>query len=130
MAGEFRGDIERVEPIVLVGEVEQTQLNLDTPLEKAVAGEKVELPEIVARKVLHVTAIVLRIPERAELGIETRGMIVKRIKVHLVQYCLQTAARAKIERRRNTIGNGGQIILQDRFAQAIARAEGPFVAHQ
>src|SRR5262245_33565222 len=68
---QFVIEIERVQPVILIGDIQQAEANFRDPIGKAVAGKQVQLPEIVARNIRGVAAVRLNQPERVELAEET-----------------------------------------------------------
>src|SRR5262245_53073155 len=70
-AGQFVVKSQRVQPVVLIGEIQQSHLRLHPPLPKAIAGHHVELPEIVSRNIRRVALVGLLRPDGAELAEET-----------------------------------------------------------
>ena len=81
-ARQFVVKIERVEVVVLAGEVEQTERDFGFSTRKTITDKRVELLEVSAR---FTTAVVLTIPLGLFPGKETAGMIVNRRQTHLLQ---------------------------------------------
>src|SRR5262249_55530392 len=78
MAWQLGRQVERIQPIVLIGNIQQGKGGLGVTLIKAITDEGVELPEIIARKARRVTAIRLLRPEGLRASEETRRMIQQR----------------------------------------------------
>ena len=82
-AGQFVVKIERVELVVLVRDVEQSEGDLGFPARETVTGKRIELPEGITR-LTGIVDIVLRVPIGLSLGKETTGMIIDREQIHLI----------------------------------------------
>src|SRR5438552_15685544 len=74
-AGQFRVERERIQPVVPVAEVEQTDFELGSPMMKAITDVGIVLPEIIAGNVRRVTAVRLLGPHRVGLAEETGGKV-------------------------------------------------------
>src|SRR5881394_392012 len=100
-------------------------------MKEAIAGENVNLPKIIARQRLRITAVALRAPDPLRLAEKSRWMIEDCEQFELVE------RRARMlpihERRRETIVHHqaarhiDEIVLQIRAPQPILRAERPFI---
>src|SRR5258705_9174106 len=66
LAGQFIVEGQRVQAIILVGQVQQAQTRLDSALQQAVSDVKIELPEVVSGEVGRVTAVGLLRPNGVE----------------------------------------------------------------
>ena len=97
-ARQFVVEIERVEFVILVGDVEQAERDLSFPMRETITDKCIQLPEVIARFSGVVSAVVLRVPMGLGLGVETAGMIVNHDQIHLVENTLQTLLRWKIRR--------------------------------
>ena len=62
-ARQVRIQIERIEFVILVPDVQQSHLQLGESSRKAVPGEDIELPEIIARQVGRIASVRLTGPE-------------------------------------------------------------------
>src|ERR1035441_4563871 len=65
--------VERVEIVVLAGEVEQTEHDFGFSARETVTDKRVKLPEVSSRLTGYVAAVVLAIPIGLFLGKETAG---------------------------------------------------------
>ena len=65
--GKFLVEVERIELVVLVGQVEDPQLDLGAALIESIAGKGIELPEIISRNIGGITAIGLLRPDSLDL---------------------------------------------------------------
>ena len=84
-ARQFVVKIQRVEIVILIGDVEQAERDLGFSMQKSVTDKRIELPEVSARLAGRVPAVALRIPERFSAGKEAAGMIVNRRQTQLLQ---------------------------------------------
>src|SRR5262249_34184486 len=84
-AGQLRIERERIQAVILVGDVQKPNLDLPLPMVEAIANVSVELPEIVAGNVRRVAAIGLLRPDRIKLTEETRGRVVYGEQVNLMK---------------------------------------------
>ena len=84
MTWQVRREVERVQLIVLVGDIQQRQTRFNVALIKAPSDESIELPKIISGKIWCVSAIGLLRPERLRSAKEARGMIEQREQIHLV----------------------------------------------
>src|ERR1043166_7643456 len=120
-ARQFGVPVQRVQSIIRAGDVEQADAYLGLAARKAVTEIDGELPEIIARQWRHGFRIALRHPISVRPGEESAGMIEQRKKVGLMQ------------RRfifKNRIGKMIGAIIEIGVAQAITRADRPFVSQQ
>src|SRR2546426_97076 len=85
MVGQFRVEVQRIEPVVLAREIQESDRQFGSALREAVAGKQIELPEIVTRQVRAVAKVTLRGPQGLRLGKEAGGMVKDRKQVQLVQ---------------------------------------------
>ena len=70
--------VERVEIVVLAGDIEQTERDFGFSARKTITDKRVELPEVSARFTGGVAAVALTVPLGLFLGKETAGMVVNR----------------------------------------------------
>src|SRR5262249_7645196 len=121
---------ERIEPIILVGDVQQANARFSVTIEKAVADENIELPKIITGQVRRISVIALSVPKRFSLAEKAGGMIVNRKQVQLMQNRFDVAARRKSAHRARAVRDIREVVVQLGLAETIARAEGPFVADE
>src|SRR5207249_5998454 len=60
--------VQRIQPIILIGNVQQTYFHLGDSVGKSVTGKQVQLPKIIAGDVRSVAAVRLNQPDRIELA--------------------------------------------------------------
>lgn len=85
--------VERVQIVILAGDVEQADCEFSFSMQETVTGKRVELPEIITRFTGGgVAAVVLTIPIGLSPGKETAGMIVNRRQTQLLQNPLRPLA--------------------------------------
>ena len=105
-------------------------MSLRVPSPKAVSCKRVELPEVVARKIGRVTTIALPVPDRLETEEKARGVIDDSEKLQL----LKNGLFVLLEPERSNHDGGGWNIreapFQFRVAQPITRAEGELIANK
>src|SRR5579862_1622596 len=77
-AREFVEKIERVQAVILIGEIEDAEGDLTFTMQKTIAGKCIHLPEITTRLSRIVSAVALIIPISLSLGKEAAGMVVNR----------------------------------------------------
>ena len=84
-ARQFVVKIQRVEIVILIGDVEQAERDLGFSMQKSITDKRIELPEVIAWFCGLVAFVALRLPERFSSGKETAGMIVNRRQTQLMQ---------------------------------------------
>src|SRR5262245_12705984 len=77
LARELVVERERVQFVVLVGDVQHADSRLSVTPPETVSGEGVELPKLVTAQSRRVAIVVLRCPQRFALGEETAREIIK-----------------------------------------------------
>src|SRR4051812_29458762 len=85
LAREFGVERQRVQFVIAVRDIQHTDARFSVALPEAVAGEGVQLPEIIADQRRRIVAIVLRRPDREQFGEETTTMRVRTVKLHLMR---------------------------------------------
>ena len=75
-----------VQVVILTGNVEKSEPQFRFAVQKAVADERVELPEIITRQNRGVASIVLVIPQCFSCGKEAGRVIVDSEEFRLLQY--------------------------------------------
>ena len=63
-ARDFRLQVQRIEPVILVGEIQHAKAEFGAAVWKNVAGENILLPEIIAGQSGRVAVVVLMVPVR------------------------------------------------------------------
>src|SRR5437899_1812558 len=86
--------IQRIEPVILIREIEHAQAHFRRAMTEAPAGENVELPEIIARLLRRVILIGLRGPDGFGLREKPVRMIVERVELHLMEDGFEMAHRS------------------------------------
>ncbi len=83
-------NVERVELVVLVGEIEHAKRNFGFPVQEPVTGKRIPLPKIITGFSGGLANVVLNVPMGVRLGKETTGMIEHREQIHLFENAVQS----------------------------------------
>ena len=96
-SGQLRVEVERVEFVILVADVQQSELDFSRAPWKAVTDEGIELPEIIAGQRSRIAFIGLSRPDGFHFAEEAATVVKESVKIYLLQRGADIAVRARAE---------------------------------
>jgi len=97
-SGQLRVKIERVEFVILIADVQQSELDFGHAPRKAVTDEGIKLPEIIAGQGSRIACIGLSRPDGFHFAEEAARVVKESVKIYLLQGGADVAVRAQADR--------------------------------